>query len=213
MFRVAIFALISVIYASTLQRSLGFVSLVAPLQTTVNQAPHLYAIANPSDDDGKVKKKNKSTKTKSTEPNYWHDEDDHFFVATAGDIYTSGGGDNDKIAEDGIQQQTSSNNNEGTSNPTPRKGIKFTIRGNPRVLIRHRTARGFMYNPSRASQEQFRDCVLKLLPRRYHPTIVDDICLDNEDDEGDGDITPTVLFAEHEFLKLSVVFRMKRPKR
>ncbi|KAL9181623.1 hypothetical protein ACHAXT_010428 [Thalassiosira profunda] len=60
-----------------------------------------------------------------------------------------------------------------------------------------------MYNPSRAAQESFRDSLLQLLPQRYHPTIVDDGISDDE--------MVQVLFPEHEFLHLSVVFRMKRP--
>jgi len=81
--------------------------------------------------------------------------------------------------------------------------IKFTIRGNPKVLVRHRTARGFMYNPSKASQDLFRDCLLEALPQEYHPIIIDS-------GESDSD-EPTVMFPEHEFLKLSLTFRMKRP--
>eukprot|EP00985_Skeletonema_marinoi_P010683 scaffold5002_cov141-Skeletonema_marinoi.AAC.4 len=81
--------------------------------------------------------------------------------------------------------------------------IKFTIRGNPKVLLRHRTARGFMYNPSKASQDLFRDCLLEALPQEYHPIIIDSG--DSDSDE------PTVMFPEHEFLKLSLTFRMKRP--
>jgi len=83
------------------------------------------------------------------------------------------------------------------------KSIKFTIRGNPKVLVRHRSARGFVYNPSRSSQDKFRDCLLELLPQEHHPTIIDSG--DSDDDK------PIVMFPEHEFLKLSVTFRMKRP--
>ena len=84
------------------------------------------------------------------------------------------------------------------------KCIKFTIRGNPKVLARHRTARGFMYNPSKVFQDFFRDCVLELLPHEHHPIIIDSGD-DSDDDE------PSVMFPEHEFLKLSLTFRMKRP--
>mmetsp|Transcript_26996 Transcript_26996/g.42353 ORF Transcript_26996/g.42353 Transcript_26996/m.42353 type:complete len:268 (+) Transcript_26996:145-948(+) len=81
--------------------------------------------------------------------------------------------------------------------------IKFTIRGNPKVLVRHRTARGFMYNPSKAAQDLFRDCLLEALPQEHHPVIID---------SGDSDLDiPTVMFPENQFLKLSLTFRMKRP--
>jgi len=87
-----------------------------------------------------------------------------------------------------------------------RKHIKFTIRGSPRVLIRHRTARGFMYNPSAAAQEAFRDTLLDLLPLRYRPIFTDD---DVDDDK--LSTVPTVLFPQNECLKLTILFRMKRP--
>ena len=83
------------------------------------------------------------------------------------------------------------------------KSIKFTIGGNPKVLKRHRSARGFVYNPSRASQEMFRDCLLELLPQQYHPTIIDSGEVDDEE--------LRVTFPSHEFLKMSITFRMKRP--
>ena len=88
-------------------------------------------------------------------------------------------------------------------NDDGKKHIKFTIRGNPRVLVRHRTARGFVYNPSKASQDLFRDCVLDLLPQEHHPTILDS---GNSIDE-----EPRVMFPDNDFLKLSLTFRMKRP--
>ena len=93
-----------------------------------------------------------------------------------------------------------------------RKHIKFTIRGSPRVLIRHRTARGCMYNPSASAQEAFRDTLLNLLPLRYRPIFTDD----EDDDDNDNDVkkvstVPTVLFPQNECLKLTILFRMKRP--
>ena len=76
-----------------------------------------------------------------------------------------------------------------------------------------------MYNPSRAAQESFRECLLNLMPRKYHPTIIDDATIDDcDNDEGDGKgksvalPPPIVLFPQHDFLKMSITFRMKRPK-
>lgn len=88
-------------------------------------------------------------------------------------------------------------------NDNGNRRIKFTIRGNPKVLVRHRTARGFMYNPSKAAQDLFRDCLLEALPQEYHPVIIDSG--DSDSDE------PTVMFPDNEFLKMSLTFRMKRP--
>ena len=179
------------------------------------------------------------------EPCYWHDEDDPFFVVTDENlVYGRGGGE---LRVDEQQQQQLHRNvcdllhiantdttikmidGSGIINGE-RKRIKFTIRGNPRVLIRHRTARGFVYNPSRAAQESFRDALLGLLPPRFRPTITDNDDEDydeEEEEEGGGGsrrggggggggsssspIVPAVLFSEGESLRLSIVFRMKRP--
>ena len=83
-----------------------------------------------------------------------------------------------------------------------RKSIQFTIRGKPLPLNRHRTSRGFMYNPSAAAQEMFRDSILTMLPQKYHPTIIDD----------GVDDAPCTFFSKTDFLEMSIVFRLKRPK-
>jgi Holliday junction resolvase RusA-like endonuclease len=119
-------------------------------------------------------------------PSYWHDADDDVVVVTDGEVH----GNN-------LQSNMSSDT----------KGIKFTIRGNPKPLVRHRSSRGFMYNPSSAAQEMFRDSLLSMLPRRYHPTILDDQSMD----DGKAAV-PNVLFSQHEFLSMEVTFRLKRPK-
>lgn len=94
-----------------------------------------------------------------------------------------------------------------------RKHIKFTIRGSPRVLIRHRSARGFMYNPSASAQAAFRDTLLDLLPLRYRPIFTDNEDDDDNDNNDDKKVSiiPTVLFPQNECLKLTILFRMKRP--
>ena len=82
------------------------------------------------------------------------------------------------------------------------KSAKFTIRGQPLPLVRHRSSRGFMYNPSSAAQELFRDSLLELIPQKHLPKIIDD------GNSGDSPIT----FFPDEFLEISIVFRLKRPK-
>ncbi len=171
------------------------------------------------------------------EPCYWHDKDDPFFVVTDEHLVYGRGGCELRVGE---QQHGQHNHNvrdllhniantettikmiEGGGIDGERKRIKFTIRGNPRVLIRHRTARGFVYNPSRAAQESFRGALLGLLPSRFHPTVTDNDDEDDDEEEEDGmrrggggssssPIVPAVLFSEGESLRLSIVFRMKRP--
>ena len=132
-----------------------------------------------------------STTTIEVAGGYWIDRNDPFVMMNEGKLFASGGGDpyhhlgimssssrssrepTQQLPQSSVRQimhnQSSSGSgnkeNEGT-NLTDRKSIKFTIRGNPRVLIRHRSARGYTYNPSRPAQDDFRNCVLKLLPPR-----------------------------------------------
>lgn len=167
----------------------------------------------------------------TTDPNYWYNENDPFIIVDNNQIHTSGillnnnekkkeGGEADASKPTTLREQLLQHNiDPTTANP---KCIKFTIRGNPRVLIRHRTARGFVYNPSKASQDNFRNVLLDILPRGYHPTILDDD--DDDDHESDDEdycnkkdtnntnVMPTVLFTQDEYLSLSLTFRMKRPK-
>jgi len=137
-----------------------------------------------SSENGKRKKRKRAARSSTDDPEYWIDESDPFLLKSGLGLHANGA---NEIPSDHEKQ------------------INFTVRGNPRVLIRHRTARGFMYNPSKAAQLNFRDCVLELLPSRYRPTIVDD-----EDDSNDP--KPQVLFEENEPLEMSITFRTKRPK-
>ena len=69
--------------------------------------------------------------------------------------------------------------------------VQFKIRGNPRPLVRHRTSRGFTYNPSANLQKTFQKLVEKEVVARENlsaPIFNGDVCL-----------------------VMSIVFRMKRP--
>jgi Holliday junction resolvase RusA-like endonuclease len=154
---------------------------------------------------------------------YWCDENDPFVIVTDEEVnwihdVIETNKDHD-IGEKQQQQQQNTNHQNGSVDNNDyhdddrliknrrRKHIKFTIRGSPRVLIRHRSARGFMYNPSAAAQEAFRDTLLNLLPLRYRPIFTDD----DEDDDEKLSTVPMVLFPQNECLKLTILFRMKRP--
>ena len=65
------------------------------------------------------------------------------------------------------------------------------IRGNPKVLVRHRTSKGHMYNPSAVHQENFRN-LLKTIASSQN-------------------ISEFPLFAEDDCLALDIILRMKRP--
>lgn len=72
--------------------------------------------------------------------------------------------------------------------------LHFKIRGNPRPLRRHRTSSGRIYNPSEKLQESFRDAVRELLFSNdrmlYSP-----------------------IFRTEEILAMTIIFRLKRPKK
>lgn len=72
--------------------------------------------------------------------------------------------------------------------------IHFKVRGNPRPLHRHRTARGFMYNPSSKYQASFREVVQEMIWNETHSE------------------TPQPLVPEGHQLAMRLVFHMKRPK-
>lgn len=70
--------------------------------------------------------------------------------------------------------------------------LHLKIRGNPRSLVRHRTARGHMYNPSQSSQNSFRETVFEIFAN-----------------QGDFSVP---FFKENDALSITIVFRMKRAK-
>jgi Holliday junction resolvase RusA-like endonuclease len=144
-----------------------------------NEAADFHVGANLSLIHPSQKKVKKDLSKKST-PYFWNDENDECIIVAGGESINCNNKDN-----------------------TGGKSLKFTIRGKPLPLVRHRSSRGFMYNPSGAAQEMFRDSLLRMLPQRHHPIIIDDgSSLDN----------PVTFFSKSEFLEMSIVFRLKRPK-
>jgi Holliday junction resolvase RusA-like endonuclease len=77
------------------------------------------------------------------------------------------------------------------------RSVRFSVRGSPRPLRRHRTARGFMYNPSSKYQTSFRQVV--------HQLVWPDVETESDNHEP--------LFAEDDQLAMTLVFYMKRPKK
>jgi Holliday junction resolvase RusA-like endonuclease len=70
--------------------------------------------------------------------------------------------------------------------------VQFKVRGEPRPLVRHRSSRGFMYNPSAPRQESFRNIVKELVYQ-----------------EAGASLVP--LFAEGVPLVMKIILRIKRP--
>jgi len=92
---------------------------------------------------------------------------------------------------------------------TMTRRLRFTVRGNPLPLRRHRTSRGFVYNPSAKAQESFRNLVQAMIWGTE-----EDINNSNNNHQQDQDaqrLLPTPLFGAHAALAMTVIFRTKRP--
>lgn len=87
--------------------------------------------------------------------------------------------------------------------------IQFTVRGNPLPLRRHRTSRGFVYNPSSAAQKSFREIVEAAI---YTEVVGrNDTKSDNECSNNVITTMQPIYDAKHT-LAMSIIFRMRRPK-
>jgi Holliday junction resolvase RusA-like endonuclease len=74
--------------------------------------------------------------------------------------------------------------------------LRFTVRGNPLPLRRHRTSRGFVYNPSAPAQASFRQIVQSVVFPDHNP-------------DDNNELQP--VFSEEYTLAMTIVFRTKRP--
>jgi hypothetical protein len=100
-----------------------------------------------------------------------------------------------------------------TANSEALQMVRFTVGGKPRPLVRHRSSRGFIYNPSAEGQESFRKVVQELL----FPKVMaeDSASSEPHDDDEHGNHTignaPQPLFGVSESLIMTMVFRLRRP--
>ena len=87
------------------------------------------------------------------------------------------------------------------------RAVTFCVSGNPRPLSRHRTARGFMYNPSAPAQKVFRNVVLSMIPELVGNVTTNDGSANNR-------VPPETALRFHpdKQLALSLRFEMRRPK-
>ena len=99
-------------------------------------------------------------------------------------------------------------NGERSSDTTSstKKLLKFTVRGKPVPLRRHRTSRGFMYNPSAKMQMEFRQVVSDMIYPTVPPSSVEEYI------ESSSAQQPEPIFKEDEYLAVTLLFRLKRPK-
>ena len=93
-----------------------------------------------------------------------------------------------------------------TTTSATKKLLKFTVRGKPVPLRRHRTSRGFMYNPSAKMQMEFRQVVSDMIYPTVPPSSVEEYI------ESSSAQQPEPIFKEDEYLAVTLLFRLKRPK-
>lgn len=88
-----------------------------------------------------------------------------------------------------------------------------TIRGNPLPLRRHRTRRGFIYNPSAVTQLTFRNLIVQIIDsfanNRNHSTASSTLAMNDVT----GHPVTIPLWDIDQPIAVSIVFRMKRPNR
>ena len=93
----------------------------------------------------------------------------------------------------------------GSGSTSSKKMLKFTVRGKPVPLRRHRTSRGFMYNPSAKMQMEFRQVVSDMVFPSVTPSSVEEYIEATTSQ-------PEPIFKEDEYLAVTLLFRLKRPK-
>jgi len=82
--------------------------------------------------------------------------------------------------------------------------IQWVVRGNPLPLRRHRTSRGFVYNPSAPAQASFLNITTQILEEIVPSHLKNKIDISNT-----SNLYP--LFPENQPLVMVVLFRLKRP--
>jgi Holliday junction resolvase RusA-like endonuclease len=88
-----------------------------------------------------------------------------------------------------------------------------TIRGNPLPLRRHRTRRGFIYNPSAATQLTFRNLILRII-ESFSNAPNRQVASSTQSTNNVIDHPVTIpLWDIDQPIAVSIVFRMKRPNR
>ena len=92
--------------------------------------------------------------------------------------------------------------------------IHWVVRGNPLPLRRHRTSRGFVYNPSAPAQDSFRNITLNILEEsipRESCLLKESISASTTTARTDNSTKMLPIFHAEQPLAMTIVFRMKRP--
>eukprot|EP00978_Attheya_sp_CCMP212_P011846 scaffold29409_cov44-Attheya_sp.AAC.2 len=139
-----------------------------------------------------TRKRKQKTPSGEKAPLYWKVHEDEFVLRSK---------DATSVTIDVDEDEDGHGHGQSTFTAASNKIVKFTVRGKPIPLRRHRTARGFVYNPSAGAQDAFRNVVQSLLP----PLV------DTEDGLMMSGIGHT-LFHEDEYVFMTIVFRLRRPR-
>ena len=114
--------------------------------------------------------------------------------------------DSDEFVFSDDESDENENESSGSSGSgSSKKMLKFTVRGKPVPLRRHRTSRGFMYNPSAKMQMEFRQVVSDMIFPSVTPSSVEEYIEATTSQ-------PEPIFKEEEYLAVTLLFRLKRPK-
>jgi Holliday junction resolvase RusA-like endonuclease len=91
--------------------------------------------------------------------------------------------------------------------------VGFKVRGNPVPLARHRTYRGFVFNPSAKKQKQFCDVVLEMLP---NTCFQQNVSTDTDTDVPmpiTKDVDTVIPVFKDQVISIQIISRMKRPNK
>jgi len=147
----------------------------------------------------------KTSQVRTLEPVYWREERDSITIEHHQEL------SNLKNYSVSIHDYLNSPLLNQTSGPVIiTKRIQFQVHGNPLPLRRHRTAHGFMYNPSAAAQRKFQEVVMSMLPKDFMKPLEDNIPDPYNHSELENIISP--FFQADEQLSVHIIFYMKRPK-
>merc|ERR1712071_742207 len=107
----------------------------------------------------------------------------------------------DEVIQSKIPYET--NNSSGLQNSVQ---LKFTVHGKPQPLRRHRSSKGFMYNPSAKAQNLFRGVVKSIL-------FPGSLNIDDDDDDDNDNDNDEYFFHEDDFLVMNIIFKLRRPRK
>lgn len=149
-------------------------------------------------EDSKTVEKKSSTRQDIDELSYWVEESDKVLIEYH---------ESTKERHSSSTSDTNDNNKNGGKRMISK--MQFKIHGNPRPLRRHRSSRGFMYNPSAGLQAAFRETVQDLI-WKFNDDIPQQQQQQRIEEEEEGSIFP--LFDKDEMLVMTILFRLRRPR-